>query len=318
MGENPVYPSLKRSVRIKKLPTFCWLINIESDRNQSIMPVEAFLLALCDGRFDAAELAYLMRNILGASEKTAQEAVENAVDAYRDCLDMLPVREHRRGLYDPGSFIYRIRDDSGQSVFRCETPCEIYFSLTRACNFQCIYCFNASGAPMPGELRGEEWLDLVSQSADMGVVKCTLTGGEPLLHPDFHAILRRLGEKDMAAYICTNGSLLDEDAASRIAEHGAAVVQVSLDTADPIVNRLLTRADMLDRVLSGITALRARDVPVHVKCVLTPLNIDGLPELVRMCNERDVAKLVIDMYDMSPAGRGDAHLLVVPEKPQFS
>ena len=59
----------------------------------------------------------------------------------------------------------------------------------------------------------DEWLKVAKEAADMGCLFLLLTGGEPLLHPEFKQIYRGLQELGIYLTVNTNGTLIDEEMA---------------------------------------------------------------------------------------------------------
>ncbi|MDR1324635.1 MAG: radical SAM protein [Treponema sp.] len=203
------YPVLKDLVRIKKLPFFCWIIDQNADINEALTPFEAFILAQCNGEFTLNHIAYIVEKL---HEIPAEEAVAVVTDVLRRRELCLSWPAHQVSVvrrYAPQDYLYRPDTDRAREVDRCETPCEMFLSLTHACNFRCIYCFNAAEARMADELSTAEWLSLIEQASTLKVLRCTLTGGEPLLHPGIFSIMEALDTADILTCLCTNGSLID-------------------------------------------------------------------------------------------------------------
>lgn len=86
--------------------------------------------------------------------------------------------------------------------------------LLPLCNMNCDMCYvrlSRSEMERQGRLRTvEEWVRLAEQMQKAGTVFLLLTGGEPLLFPDFKTLYRRLRNLGMILTINTNGTLLDE------------------------------------------------------------------------------------------------------------
>ena len=88
------------------------------------------------------------------------------------------------------------------------------WSITGRCNLRCNHCFvmSANADKEIREYSTEEASRIVSQLADYGVETVMLTGGEPLLHPDFMQIARMILNAGMTLnWINTNGMLLTEE-----------------------------------------------------------------------------------------------------------
>lgn len=101
----------------------------------------------------------------------------------------------------------------------------------RRCNLACTYCneFDAMSKPVPAE----ELLRRVDKLADLGTTIITISGGEPLLHPDLDAIIRRIRERGAIATLITNGYLLVPSRIERLNRAGLDYLQISIDNVQP-------------------------------------------------------------------------------------
>jgi MoaA/NifB/PqqE/SkfB family radical SAM enzyme len=102
---------------------------------------------------------------------------------------------------------------------------------TRRCNLSCTYCneYDAVSEPVPTA----EMLRRIDRLAELGTLSVTLSGGEPLLHPDAEQIIRRIRSRDMIAGLITNGYLLSEERIRRLNRAGLDHLQISIDNAAP-------------------------------------------------------------------------------------
>jgi MoaA/NifB/PqqE/SkfB family radical SAM enzyme len=84
--------------------------------------------------------------------------------------------------------------------------------LTDRCNLQCAHCYiNLSAADCESrsrELTLGEWRNLLDQIADEGCLWLLLTGGEPLIRPDFLEIYDHAKQRGLLLTVFTNGTLL--------------------------------------------------------------------------------------------------------------
>jgi len=101
----------------------------------------------------------------------------------------------------------------------------------RRCNLACTYCneFDAVSTPVPlaAMLRR---IDLL---ADLGTTIITISGGEPMLHPDLEEIIARIRRRGAIATLITNGYLLTVDRIGRLNRAGLDYLQISIDNVDP-------------------------------------------------------------------------------------
>ncbi|HEY1586050.1 MAG TPA: radical SAM protein, partial [Polyangia bacterium] len=86
--------------------------------------------------------------------------------------------------------------------------------LTHRCNLACIHCYvnlpAADREAMERELTTDEWRAVFDQAADAGVLWLTITGGEPLLRPDFCEIYEHAHDRGMVLTIYTNATMITE------------------------------------------------------------------------------------------------------------
>jgi MoaA/NifB/PqqE/SkfB family radical SAM enzyme len=101
----------------------------------------------------------------------------------------------------------------------------------RRCNLACTYCneFDKHSPPVPTD----EMLRRIDKLADLGTSIITFSGGEPTLHPDLDALIRRIRERNAIATIITNGYLLTPDRIKRLNAAGLDYLQISIDNVQP-------------------------------------------------------------------------------------
>lgn len=98
--------------------------------------------------------------------------------------------------------------------------------LLRGCNVRCDHCYNtAATACKPFEQLSTE-LDLLTGFRNLDML--TLTGGEPLLHPDLERVVRLVKSRNIHPVVLTNGLLLDDAKAASLAEAGCTMVIVHI------------------------------------------------------------------------------------------
>jgi MoaA/NifB/PqqE/SkfB family radical SAM enzyme len=101
----------------------------------------------------------------------------------------------------------------------------------RRCNLACEYCNEFDDFSKP--VATEEMFRRVDKLADLGTSVITISGGEPLLHPDLDDIIRRIRLRGMVAGLITNGYLLVADRIKRLNDAGLEWLQISIDNVTP-------------------------------------------------------------------------------------
>jgi MoaA/NifB/PqqE/SkfB family radical SAM enzyme len=101
----------------------------------------------------------------------------------------------------------------------------------RRCNLDCTYCNEYDRVSDPVPL--EAMLARIDRLAELGATIITLSGGEPTLHPDLDAILRRIRERGAIATLITNGLLLTPERIRQLNQAGLDYLQISIDNVRP-------------------------------------------------------------------------------------
>jgi len=110
-------------------------------------------------------------------------------------------------------------------------PLLVHIIPIRRCNLACTYCneFDDFSKPVPTE----EMFQRIDRLGAMGTAVVTISGGEPLLHPELDAIIARIRERGMLAGLITNGYLLVADRIERLNRAGLEYLQISIDNVQP-------------------------------------------------------------------------------------
>jgi cyclic pyranopterin phosphate synthase len=185
-------------------------------------------------------------------------------------------------------------------------------SITDRCNERCTYCMPRElqeWLPREDVLTYEETLRLIRISAELGVSKVRITGGEPLTRRDVLSFFQQLpsiaGINDIG--ISSNGTLLARPTstgrtmAAELRAAGVNSVNISLDTLDREAYAATTGRDFLPQVLAGIDAAIAAKFPlVKLNCVLMRgRNDDQFIPLVEFAAERNLMLRFIELMPVS-------------------
>jgi MoaA/NifB/PqqE/SkfB family radical SAM enzyme len=101
----------------------------------------------------------------------------------------------------------------------------------RRCNLSCAYCneYDNVSQPVPLELMHRR----IDKLAKLGTTIITVSGGEPLLHPELDAILTRIRRTGALCGLITNGYLLTSERIQRLNRAGLEHLQISIDNVIP-------------------------------------------------------------------------------------
>ncbi len=180
----------------------------------------------------------------------------------------------------------------------------VIWNLIRRCNLKCKHCYSISAdVDFPGELTTEEVFSVMDDLKRFRVPALILSGGEPLLRPDIFDISRRAKSMRFYTALSSNGALIDEEAADRIAEIGYDYVGVSLDGIGETHDRFRGQAGSFDAALAGVRACVARGVKVGLRFTMTLDNYRELPRVIELAEAEGVSKFYLS--HLVYAGRGN-------------
>ncbi|MBN1803199.1 MAG: GTP 3',8-cyclase MoaA [Candidatus Lokiarchaeota archaeon] len=181
----------------------------------------------------------------------------------------------------------------------------IRFSVTSACNYNCIYCDKEGFIPKTSLLSVDEITRLCTLLATtLNVTKIKLTGGEPLCRKEIVSIVKNISNlhlyKDIS--MTTNGFFLKE-MASDLYNAGLNRINISLCSLKPSVFKKITGVDALELVLKGLKAAQKAGLyPIKLNYVmLKGLNDQELDDIIDFCSKTGYILQLIELHKRSEA-----------------
>jgi MoaA/NifB/PqqE/SkfB family radical SAM enzyme len=119
----------------------------------------------------------------------------------------------------------------GKALVSTKHPFLVHIIPMRRCNLDCGYCneYDDTSKPVPLE-EMKRRLDLL---AEMGTSMITISGGEPLMHPELEQVIRHVRKRGMYAGMITNGFLLSKERIGKLNDAGLEFLQISIDNVTP-------------------------------------------------------------------------------------
>jgi radical SAM protein with 4Fe4S-binding SPASM domain len=150
--------------------------------------------------------------------------------------------------------------------------------LTERCNLNCSHCYINKPAgdrqARTDELSAAEINAVLSQAAAMGKLRLLITGGEPLLRPDFADIYLHARSLGMQVRLYTNGTLLTDEHTTMFKRVSPMDrIEVSVYGMSAETYEAVTRTPGSYRKFQrGVDLLRKHDIPFLVKFLVLPEN----------------------------------------------
>jgi MoaA/NifB/PqqE/SkfB family radical SAM enzyme len=120
---------------------------------------------------------------------------------------------------------------AARALTSTDHPILAHIIPVRRCNLACTYCneFDDFSKPVPTE----EMFRRIDKLGALGTAVVTISGGEPLLHPELDDVICRIRTNGMIAGLITNGYFLVPDRIQRLNRAGLEWLQISIDNVNP-------------------------------------------------------------------------------------
>ena len=188
----------------------------------------------------------------------------------------------------------------------------LQWHLSEHCNLHCLHCYQDGHKPMM--LKYDELVNIYEQYKELlkklkmkGHIN--LTGGEPLCNPFFFRILDLIKkDSDLISFsILSNGTLIDEKMASRLASYHPYYVQVSLEGGKKI-NDYIRGKGTYKQIGKGIDNLKKEGIFTSISFTATKINYQEFPKVVKYARKHHVDNVWSDRY--IPLGKEDKSLML--------
>lgn len=171
-----------------------------------------------------------------------------------------------------------------QRAASVQRPINGSLEILPLCNMNCDMCYvrlsYAETERKGGLHTADEWINLGREMQRAGVLFLLLTGGEPLLFPDFKRLYLELKQMGIVLTINTNGTLLDEEWADFFAENKPRRINITLYGADDRAYETLCHyPGGFEKTLRAIRLLKERDVDVKINGSVTKENYKDMQKI---------------------------------------
>jgi MoaA/NifB/PqqE/SkfB family radical SAM enzyme len=198
-------------------------------------------------------------------------------------------------------------------------PSFIVFSPTQKCNLKCTGCYASSTANTPATIP-YSYVDRVVREVhdSWGSRFITISGGEPFMYKSEGKTLLDIYQKynDMLFLVYTNGTLINEEVAQKLAESANATPAISVEGFEKETDRRRGTGTH-KKILKAFEYLRGASVPFGISVTATSKNVDVLltDEFYDFYFEQQGA-CYMWQFQLMPIGRGkdELDLMVTPAK----
>ena len=179
-------------------------------------------------------------------------------------------------------------------LYPCRYKREAHWSITGDCNLKCRHCFMSAPSGKHGNPTHAQLMETMEQFVECGIYQVGITGGEPLIRPDFLEIVQELIRRDIGINcIYTNGWLVNEKLLDSLEAMGIKPpFQLSFDgVGQHDFLRGINGCE--ERTLNALRLLQQRGYAVNVSTCLHKGNIHTIRETVKLMASLGVRSMKI-------------------------
>jgi len=218
------------------------------------------VLELCDGKRTVKQIGKVVSRLVGRDATTEVQNLFAAINSQSSLL----------------SFV-----ETDQPVYHPHNLHIVHLNLTDKCNLNCIYCYAQERPAGKERLRYQDYLRVIDSINGLSKgAEIVLTGGEPLLSSHALDLARYAKQNGNQVHILTNGTLIDEENASPIAEL-SDLIKVSLDGSTAEINDSLRGSGSFLRVMKAVDLLLRKNAALRISMTVTKKNINDIENMVR-------------------------------------
>lgn len=207
--------------------------------------------------------------------------------------------------------------ERGQYPDSFNMPLFLQYDLTYRCNLKCLHCFNQSGEKLEPEMTVEEWLRLSREViAKGGIFNLVLSGGEALLlGDDLFKIIDLFALDNTPITLITNGYLVDERWATKLAAYDSLQIRLSIDGSESTLHDGLRGVPgSFDRAVKAARHFSRVGIPFHISSCVTPASLEKMDKLVELATELKAEFLALDLVLSSGRATDNPQILLNPEQ----
>jgi radical SAM protein with 4Fe4S-binding SPASM domain len=163
---------------------------------------------------------------------------------------------------------------------RSPTLSSVFLHITTRCNLSCSHCYIAS--PSNNDLPVSLIFRLIDEMQESHCASVTLSGGEPLLHPEIRALLGYAAPK-VKLQLLTNGTLIDREWAEFLAQTISSI-QISVDGSTQETHDAIRGNGTFDRAMRAVECLQNAGLAERITLSATIMkqNLDDLPGIIAL------------------------------------
>lgn len=179
----------------------------------------------------------------------------------------------------------------------------VVWNCTRRCNLKCRHCYSESqNIAYDHEMSTDEALTFIDDLASYKIPVLLFSGGEPLVRPDLLQLISHARNNGIRCVISTNGTMINEDMATKLGKAGLSYVGVSLDGLSAKHDEFRQVQGAFDWAIRGIRYCREAGIKVGLRFTITKENAGEIPGIFDLIEQENIPRICF--YHLVYTGRG--------------
>ena len=185
--------------------------------------------------------------------------------------------------------------------------------VTTRCNFSCKWCYMSCASNKEGiDIKRDDYRSIINTLKNSGIIQITISGGEPLMHPDIIEFVSIASKKGMIVHINSNGWYLNREMAGSLKKAGLSQIQMNIDSLDTDKHESIRgKNKSFEHVLRAFTNAKLFEITSVVETVLTKENIGEIKDIMTFSRGFGINR--VRVWDMLPVGSGKNQKHIVPD-----
>ncbi len=181
----------------------------------------------------------------------------------------------------------------------------VVWNSTLACNLACIHCYmDARPQSRRNELTTAEAKAFIDDLAEFRTPVLLLSGGEPLVRPDFYELAEYAAYRGIRPTVSTNGTLITREVAQRLKDIGVGYVGISLDGLEEVNDRFRRKKGAFAAAMRGIANCVAVGQRVGLRFTINQHNLSQIGPILDLMETANINRICF--YHLVYSGRGGA------------
>ena len=179
-------------------------------------------------------------------------------------------------------------------MYQTPHPFSLVAELTYRCPLRCPYCSNPMNwdrGQYREELSTEDWVRVIQQARQLGVLQLGLTGGEPLLRKDLEILVETAAALGLYTTLVTAGTLLTVERAANLKRLGLDHVQISFQDSEAVSNDQIAGTRSFDQKIATAQLVKALGFPLTLNFVLHRHNLDRIEDMILLAEQLDADRV---------------------------